>query len=493
MKLILPKHLLLATLLVALIPLVGRSQNPIIYSQYYLNPYQFNPSYVAHSGQYEANLMYRKQWMGIENAPEAAALNLQAPLGRSVSVGLIASSSKTILLRNTVVSATIGYRVRLGYYHHLNFGLSGGIGLNNFNMDAVAASNDPTLINILQKNTYVVNQFGVNYTYRNFNVGFALPELLDTKPNSTESFQPIKFSPFRQKFASASYTTNITRDIQISPVVIFRSTTDKDFQIEGMVSATYKKVFWLGAGYRDGYGITAYIGFRAANLLRIGYAYDRPLGKLSQATTGSHEIFAGTRFGTRDREEEYFAAKKEKDSLAQVAKLEKERKQQEEQVVADQPKQEPVVQQPEVKEEPVVTQNTPVTEEPVKQEPVVTEPVKKEEVKVAEEKVPEEKKEEPKKEEVKKPQSGVNASDVKGYYVVVGAFRSHENAKKQVRTLQEESMFPEILYVLDRNFYYVYLYHGSDRKKAINELKRMRNKYPRAWLWEPIEKEESGN
>lgn len=482
MKLILPKHLLLATLLVALMPLVGWSQNPITYSQYYLNPYQFNPSYVAHSGQYEANLMYRKQWMGIENAPEAAALNLQAPLGRSVSVGLIASSSKTILLRNTVVSATIGYRVRLGYYHHLNFGLSGGIGLNNFNMDAVAASNDPTLLNILQKNTYVVNQFGVNYTYRNFNIGFALPELLDTKPNSTESFQPIKFSPFHEKFASASYTANITRDVQISPVVIFRSTNDKDFQIEGMVTASYKNVFWLGGGYRDGYGITAYIGFRAANLLRIGYAYDRPLGKLSQATTGSHEIFAGTRFGNRDREEEYFAAKKQKDSLAQVAKLEKENKQQEQPpVVAEQPKEEPaVVKEPEVvKEEPVVVQNEPVKvepqPEPVKEEPAVvkTEPVV-----------------EPKAE------TKDVAPELKGYYVVVGAYRSHENAKKQVRTLRDESMFPEILYVLKRNFYYVYLYHSNDRKKALNELKKVRNKYERAWLWAPVEEEkpnDSGN
>ncbi|MEJ0031871.1 MAG: hypothetical protein WDO15_16520 [Bacteroidota bacterium] len=68
---------------------------------------------------------------------------------------------------------------------------------------------------------------------------------------------------------------------------------------------------------------------------------------------------------------------------------------------------------------------------------------------------------------------------------MIGAFRSHDNAMKQIRELRGQSMFPDLLYVLDRNFYYVFLYHSDDRKKAIDELKDMRRKYPRAWLYEP--------
>ena len=72
-----------------------------------------------------------------------------------------------------------------------------------------------------------------------------------------------------------------------------------------------------------------------------------------------------------------------------------------------------------------------------------------------------------------------------GYYVVVGAFRSHDNAMKQIRELRGQSMFPDLLYVLERNFYYVFLYHSKDRSKAIDELQDLRKKYPRAWLFEP--------
>jgi type IX secretion system PorP/SprF family membrane protein len=471
MKLLLPRPLLCLLLLSIVAALPAFAQNPIIYSQYFLNPYQFNPSFAAQSGHFEANLFYRKQWMGIENAPEAASLNFQAPLGRNVAVGVLASSSKTVLLRNSTGLATIGYRVRLGYYHHLNFGLSGGVGLNNFNLDAVAMSNDPALASVVQRNMYVVNQFGLNYQFRNLNVGFALPELLDTKPNSTENFQEVKFNPFHQKFATVSYTMNVTRDIQLQPIVIFRATNTVDHQIEGMLTATWKNVIWVGGSYREGYGITAFLGIKARNLIKAGYGYDRPIGKLAKATTGSHELYLGTRFGKRDRDEEYFIAKKKKDSLHQVAKLETKT----EPVVA---KEEPVKQEPVVEQKPDTTAQAPVVtqqQQPVVvQQPVVKEPEVKQPV-------------------VTTPPAAEEQSILNGYYVVVGAFRSHDNAMKQIRELRGQSMFPDLLYILDRNFYYVFLFHNDDRKRAVIELQKIRSKYPRAWLFEPNGPKDTGN
>lgn len=467
MKLLLPRPLL-CSILVFAAALPVFAQNPIIYSQYFLNPYQFNPSFAAQSGHPEVNLFYRKQWMGIENAPEAGTLNVQVPLGRSVAVAASASSSKTVLLRNTTGIATLGYRVRLGFHHHLNFGLSGGVGLNNFNMDAVAMSSDPTLANVLQRNTYVINQFGVNWQFRNLNVGFALPELLDTKPNSTESFQEIKFNPFHQKFGSVSYTMNVTRDIQLQPVAIFRAFNTDDFQIEGMLTATWKNTIWIGGSYREGYGISAFIGLKARNLFKLGYAYDRPIGNLAKATTGSHEVYAGSRFGTRDRDEEYFIAKKKRDSLHQVARLEKQAATKQEPVVVA--KQEPPVVEPKkdtVVHTPTVTQQTPIRAERQTPPPVEKEPEVKTPVVTA------------------TPPAEEEHNILTGYYVVVGAFRSHENAMKQIRELRGQSVFPDLLYILERNFYYVFLYHNKERHRAVMELQKVRNKYPRAWLYEP--------
>lgn len=430
------------------------AQDAAIFSQFPLNPFQFNPSYAAHQGHAEANLFYRKQWMGIENAPEVGAFNIQAPVGRNVSFGFMFLSNKTVLLNTTSTLATFGYRVRLGYYHHLNFGISGGIAMNNFDLEAVANANDPALNNVVQKSTYIDGQAGINYQFKNFNIGFALPKLFDSKPYSQTEFQDVKFNAFRNKFGSASYNFNVG-NIQLSPTVIYRAIDTKKDQWEGMLLATYKSFLWIGASYRDGYGITGFIGVKLKGLLRIGYAYEHPTTSISEASNGSHELYLGMRLGHRDREEEYFLEKRNKDSLAQVTAAKKELEAKEKQVAEEKVEEKPIV-----TEEPKVIVAAPIVAAPIpakEEEPVTKEP-----------------EEEP-----------------ADYYVVLGAYRNQKNALNQMKALRDRSMLPEMLFVLDKKYYYIYTFKSKDRKSALEELskERAKNRFPDVWIYRaPIEK-----
>lgn len=430
------------------------AQDAPIFSQFLQNPFQFNPSYAAQKGHAEANVFYRKQWLGIENAPEVGAFNIQTPVGRSVSLGLTVLSNKTVILNSSSALATFAYRVRLGYYHHLNFGLSGGMAFNNFDLDAVANANDPALANVVQKSKYVTGQFGINYQFKNLNIGFALPNVFDSKPNSVDDLQSIEFNPFRNKFGSLSYNFNLG-DIQLSPTAIYRALDDKQDQWEGMLLATYRGFLWVGASYRDGYGITGLIGVRLKNNYKVGYAYEHPTSSISKASNGSHEIYLGARFGKRDREEEYVLEKKKKDSLAQVAAAKKELEAKEKQVAEEKVEEKPIV-----TEEPKAIIAAPIVAAtiPAKQE----EPVTKE---------PEE--------------------EPADYYVVLGAYRNQKNALNQMKALQDRSMLPEMLYVLDKKYYYIYTFKSNDRKSAMEELTRERekNRFPDVWIYRaPIKK-----
>jgi type IX secretion system PorP/SprF family membrane protein len=424
------------------------AQDPVVFSQYLQNPFQFNPAFAASNGHMEANMFYRQQWIGVENAPSSGALNFQTPVGRNVSLGFTALTTSAILLKNSSVMGTFAYRVRLGYYQHLNFGLSGGVAFNNFDLLGVANVNDPAFANIIQRSTYAVNQFGVSYHYKNLDVGFALPKMLDSKPNSESEFQDFKFNPFKSKFASVSYRFNFTHDMQLATVILYRALDNEQQQIEGQVIATWRNTIWVGASYRDGYGVTGFIGFTAKQKYRAGYAYERPTGKLSSATTGTHEFFAGAIIGDRDRELEFYMAKKKKDSLAQVAKLQKNQEQQ---------KQPPVVTaKPDTVQ---VAQQTP-KQDPPKDSVVVTQPVQQAQPK--------------------------DEPHFTGYYVVVGAFHSQDNAMRQIKDLRARSFFPDIMYLLEKNFYYVYLYHSENHHEASKELAKARVRYPRAWLYAPV-------
>lgn len=450
-------------------------QDVSTFSQFPQNPFQFNPSYAAQNGQAEANIFYRKQWMGIENAPEVGAFNIQAPVGRNVSLGFTAVSNKTILLNTTSVLATFAYRVRMGYGHHLNFGLSGGLSLNKFDLAAVANINDPALANVIQNNQNVISQFGFNYQYKNLNIGFALPSILDSKPNSLKEFQEIKFDPFDNKFGSVSYDFHL-RDFQISPIVIYRALDSQQDQWEGMLLATYRNFIWVGASYRDGYGLTGLIGVKLKGIFKGGYAYEHPTSDISKASGGSHEIYLGARLGSRDREEEYAVQQAEKDSLAQVATLNKPV----EEPIVDDKKQPEIETAPETQTEaPVVTEVT--TEEPTvapmeENKPIENTPEQSPE-EVVTEKVVESKPEE--KEEVL----------LTSYYVVLGAYHSQDNAMKQMQILRNKGMTPEMMHIAEKNFYYVFTFKTDNREAALEEYRKEREKndFPDVWIYRVTE------
>lgn len=425
-------------------------QNASVFSQFLQNPFQFNPSYASQQGHAEANLFYRKQWVGIENAPESGAFNIQTPLGRNVSVGFTVVSNKTIILNTNTALATFAYRVRFGYYHHLNFGLSGGARLNNFDLEAVANANDPALNNVAQKSYGVAGQFGFNYQFKNFNLGFALPNLFDSKANSENQFQEVNFDPFLNKFGSLSYNFNIG-NLQLTPTLIYRAIDQQQDQWEGMVLATYKNIIWLGASYRQDYGITGLIGLRLKGRVKAGFAYEYPTSELGNATSGTQEFYLGTRLGKRDRELEYVVEKKKKDSLAQVAAAQKQTEQHDE-------------------------KTEPATIEPIQAAPVIITPdsVTQKEVETPE----------PKPEEKVEP-------EVADYYVVVAAYHNQQNAINQLKELRNKSLLPEILYNAEKNYYYVYLYKTNNKERALDELSRERekNRFQGVWIYKaPVKK-----
>ena len=432
------------------------AQDPIVFSQFQVNPFQFNPSYAASNGYAEANLLFRQQWSGIENAPTSAAFNVQTPMGRNVSLGLMVATAKTILLNNNTLQGTFGYRVRLSAYQHINFGLSGGLGLNNFDLDAVANVNDPALANVSQKSQYVSGQFGINYTYKNFNVGFSLPTLFDSKPYSIESFQETKFNSFKAKFGSASYAIHVNEDISITPTVLYRALDNQQSQWEGMLVTTYRNFLWLGASYRDGFGITGLIGVRLKGLFRVGYAYEHPTGSISNASNGSHEIYMGARLGKRNREEEMFAEQKKKDSVDQLASVPKE-----------------VIVQPitEKRDSLIIA---PI-QEPTKKDTTSISIIKENDAPVVA--IP----------EVLPVIAEPKETELRGYYVVLGAFRNKENALREIEILLADGFASQIIYFAKHDYYYVYTFNSSDKDTANVELKKILQKkqFSDAWVFDP--------
>ncbi|HEY9049614.1 MAG TPA: type IX secretion system membrane protein PorP/SprF [Ohtaekwangia sp.] len=476
MKRPLPSLLSLLSILL-LVCQAAHAQNPPVFSQFFANPYQFNPSYVANNGYAEANLFYRRQWLGIDNTPTVGALNLQTPVGRNVSLGLTAYSDKTILLSTTSVMATFGYRIRFTQNHNLNFGLSGGVGFNSFDYSALEDTSDPALANVTQNNTFINGQFGLNYQFKNFNIGFALPRLFDSKPNSVKQFNDVKTSKFDNRFASASYTFNLG-SVKVSPYVIYRALDKSQDQWEGLLHVSIKDVIWIGGSYRDGYGATGFIGLNLKGLLRIGYAYERPTGDISGVSGGTHEVYMGARLGKRNREDEIFAEKQERDSV----KAANAQKQPVTAPATDKDTTATATAQPARDNNHKTTRNNEqATQQPAEQTPAtVKQDTRKETIAAPQEQTTAQ----------QEPEEKIEEEHAVGHYLILGVYQHPENAKKQLSTLRAKGLNPSILYQSEKNYYYVYVFYSTSRQEVIDRWKMIRrqNQYFGAWIYTAVEK-----
>src|SRR5690606_12162389 len=262
------------------------------------------------------------------------------------------------------------------------------------------------------------------------------------------------------KFGSASYTFTF-KDIHLMPTVIYRSLDNYQSQWEGMVLVTYKNFLWVGGSYRQDYGITGIIGVRLKNRIRVGYAYEYPTGSIARATTGSHETYLGAQLGNRNREEIVHAQDIQRDSLNQLAKLQQaEKAAAQNNKVEEAPVKEPVESvQPQVKPE----------EKPVEI------PEEKPEVTPQVQSVQTQKTEEPKTEVTPQPDRMTSKNAPKGYYLVVGVYAKEENALRNFGALRNAGHKPQMMFVEEKGYFYIYLFHSVNRVEAVKELEKVRS------------------
>ena len=93
-------------------------------------------------------LLYRKQWVEIEDAPTTGTFFGHAPVGKNVGLGLSFISDKIGPVEENNVYADFSYTLQLGGEHKLAFGMKGGatfhkVGLYDEVYNNVPDANDP--------------------------------------------------------------------------------------------------------------------------------------------------------------------------------------------------------------------------------------------------------------------------------------------------------------------------------------------------------------
>ena len=150
----------------------------------------FNPAFAGSGEGIRGMALYRAQWTGVQGAPQTQIVNVDAPLGRGVGLGLSMSHDKFYAYSQYDINANGSYRINLGPESYLQAGLRLGVSIVNFGEDVFQwDSNDPLKDNELKNGTVSRVGTGLFYKSPKLFIGLSAPDLvsIDSKKIFTDN------------------------------------------------------------------------------------------------------------------------------------------------------------------------------------------------------------------------------------------------------------------------------------------------------------------
>ena len=287
------KKILVTALLLLLTSLNVNAQQSPHYTQYMYNMNIINPAYAGSKENLSFGLLYRKQWIEIEDAPTTFSLSGSAPVGKNVGLGLSIISDKIGPVEENNVYADFSYTLNLGGEHRLALGLKAGITFQKIGLfsdinNTLQQQGDGAFAQ--DSNTSNLN-IGTGFFYYTNKYYFAasIPNMLNAAHlnNDGNYFLEKKVPHY---FITGGYVFDLSPNLKFKPFAMVKSAFNTPTSLDVSANFLYIEKFEMGATYRlqDSFGVM--VNYAISPTLRIGYAYDHIVSDLKVTTPSSHEI-----------------------------------------------------------------------------------------------------------------------------------------------------------------------------------------------------------
>ena len=285
------KKLFLLALLVIAITKTKAQQDPQ-YTQYMYNMSVINPAYAGSKETVSGGVLYRQQWVGIEDAPTTGTFFMHSPVGRNVGLGLSIISDKIGPVEENNFYADFSYTLNLGGEHKLAFGLKAGATMHKIDFTGIPATlpdpSDP-IYNSGNPNTTFLNLgTGLFYYTNKYYVAFSVPNMLKSAYLDVSGRQ--YGTDVLHYFLTGGYVFDINPNLKFKPFAMIKTSINAPVSFDLSTNFMLNDKFEMGATYRleDSFG--AMINVAVSPTLRIGYAYDRVVSDIGVISPSSHEV-----------------------------------------------------------------------------------------------------------------------------------------------------------------------------------------------------------
>ncbi len=291
---------IVAATLMALVS-AANAQRAITYTNYHSIPAPLNNAASLVQGTGEIQFTGRRQWVGLEGAPQAlwgsghiALENLDATSGISLHHQQVAVE------KYSEASAFFAKAVRISESEYLGLSLSAGVSFYDGNFAKLDPS-DPAFRDDVRQTDFLTGFGVVLYRPDRYYVGLSLPRLALSALG--EGGQGRQYNPASQYHLTAAAVFPIGNDFHAKPALLVTHAANMRPQAEIGALFYVKRVFGVGLNLRT-YGDMA--GMARVNLegFSLGYGYQfntrSQIGKRNLENQ-THEIGIAYRFGENKR------------------------------------------------------------------------------------------------------------------------------------------------------------------------------------------------
>lgn len=268
-------------------------------NQYILNPLTINPACAGNRGALNIATFYRRQWVGIEGAPQTMTMALDAPFFNSkLGAGLIIINDKIGVTKETQYMSSYSYKISMGQ-GILSLGLGAGLMTTNTAWSDLVVIDPGDDYYLIDSRVFVVPHFnfGLYYSNQNFFVGISIPKLLEYEFNFNKNKYSLGVDPGNYNYMfNAGHLINLSARVKFLPSTLVTWSPGDKLLYEINAHFTVIDRMWLGASYRSNRSIAALFQFSVNDQLKIAYTYDFDLGKLGKYSNGSHEVMLRYQF-----------------------------------------------------------------------------------------------------------------------------------------------------------------------------------------------------
>lgn len=287
------KKLYFTALVMLLAFIDATAQQDPQYTQYMYNLNIINPAYAGFKENMSFGLLYRKQWVDIQDSPTTMTFSGSSPVGKNVGLGLNVVTDELGPSKATNVNADFSYGLNLGGEHRLAFGLKAGatfLTTNLLDLD-VPDAGDPGFSENIDR-TDINLGAGIFYSAEKYYISFSIPNMIpSTLLEVNDGGQSVQWgTQVMHYYLSGGYVFDLNPNLKFKPTVMLQSAIDTPMTVDLTANFLIHEKLELGAAYRLDDSVDFMFNYAITPNLKIGYAYDYIVSDLNVTTPGSHEV-----------------------------------------------------------------------------------------------------------------------------------------------------------------------------------------------------------